>query len=83
MSVLSANFLLSRPGFTLDIQCEIETLVTGIFGPSSAGKTSFLHVLAGLETPGRGSVSIKDREVFNASKNLNLPPEKRKIGYRF
>ncbi|MCK5104690.1 MAG: molybdenum ABC transporter ATP-binding protein [Cyclobacteriaceae bacterium] len=83
MSVLKANFLLSRPGFTLDIQCEIETQVTGIFGPSGAGKTSFLHVLAGLETPDHGSVFIQDHEVFNASKKLNLPPEKRKIGYVF
>lgn len=83
MSVVSANFLLSRPGFTLDIQCVIETRVTGIFGPSGAGKTSFLHVLAGLETPDHGSISIQDHEVFNASKKLNLPPEKRKIGYVF
>lgn len=83
MSVLTANFLLSRPGFTLNIQCEIEKQVTGIFGPSGAGKTSFLHVLAGLETPDYGSVSIQNHEVFNTSKKLNLPPEKRKIGYVF
>ena len=83
MSVLKANFLLSRPGFTLDIQCEIDSQVTGIFGPSGAGKTSFLHVLAGLETPDHGSVTIQNHEVFNTSSNINLPPEKRKIGYVF
>ena len=83
MSVLKANFLLSRPGFTLDIQCEIKGQVTGIFGPSGAGKTSFLHVLAGMETPDYGSVSIQNHVVFNSADKLNLPPEKRKIGYVF
>lgn len=83
MSVLKANFLLSRPGFTLDIHCEIKAQVTGIFGPSGAGKTTFLHVLAGLETPDHGRISIENHDVFNSSKNINLPPEKRKIGYVF
>ncbi len=83
MSVLSASFLLSRPGFTMDINCELQTQVTGIFGPSGAGKTTFLHVLAGLETPDSGSVVIQNHEVFNSAKKVNLPPEKRKIGYVF
>jgi molybdate transport system ATP-binding protein len=81
--MISANFLFSRPGFQLDIQCEIESQVTGIFGPSGAGKTTLLNVICGLETPDQGYIRIKNHEVFNASKKINLPPEKRKIGYVF
>jgi molybdate transport system ATP-binding protein len=83
MSVLATDFTLKRNGFTLDIKCEIKQQVTGIFGPSGAGKTSFLHVLAGLEKPDSGSVRIHQRDVFNSNKKINLPPEKRKIGFVF
>lgn len=83
MSVLTADIILKRGDFTLDIQCEINNQVTGIFGPSGAGKTSFLQILAGLATPDKGSISIKGQEIFNASTGINLPPEKRKIGYVF
>ena len=78
--MISANFLFSRPGFQLDIQCEIESQVTGIFGPSGAGKTTLLNVICGLETPDQGYVHIQNHEVFNASKKINLPLKKRKKG---
>ncbi len=83
MSIVKADMLLERHGFTLDIQCEIKAQITGVFGPSGAGKTTFLQLLAGLQNPDRGIISIQSREVFNAAKKLNHPPENRKIGYVF
>jgi molybdate transport system ATP-binding protein len=83
MSVLKANIVLKRSGFVLNINCEIKTQVTGIFGSSGAGKTTFLQSLAGLQIPDSGSISIAGREVFNAGKNINLAPEKRRIGFVF
>jgi molybdate transport system ATP-binding protein len=83
MSVLKANIVLRRPGFVLKLNCEINKQVTGIFGSSGAGKTTFLQSLAGLQIPDSGSISIAGREVFNAEENLNLAPEKRKIGFVF
>jgi len=83
MSIIKADFLLKRQEFSLKINCEINAQVTGIFGPSGAGKTSFLHVLAGLESPDKGLISIQNKEVFNSFENINLPPEKRKIGFVF
>lgn len=83
MSVLNANIVLKRSGFVLNINCEINKQVTGIFGSSGAGKTTFLQSLAGLQIPDSGSISIAGREVFNAGKNINLAPEKRRIGFVF
>lgn len=83
MSVLKADIVLERMFFTLDIKCEINAHITGIFGPSGAGKTTFLHTIAGLQTPDRGFLTIADKEVFNSEKNINLPPEKRNIGFVF
>jgi molybdate transport system ATP-binding protein len=83
MSVLKTDIALQRTGFALEIDCEIDTQITGIFGPSGAGKTTFLHALAGLETPDRGSIQIADRVVFHSQKHINLPPEKRNVGIVF
>jgi molybdate transport system ATP-binding protein len=83
MSVLDVDIVLERPGFTLDLKCEISAQVTGIYGPSGSGKTTFLHALAGIQAPGKGRISICGNEVFNKSKNIDLPPEKRKIGFVF
>lgn len=83
MSVLQADIFLERPNFMLDVNCNVSARVTGIFGPSGAGKTTFLHALAGIQTPARGAITICGKEVFNKSKKIDLPPEKRKIGFVF
>jgi len=83
MSILKADIALERPGFILEVNCEIEAQITGIFGPSGAGKTTFLQAMAGLQTPDSGSITIADRLVFNKSQKLNLPPEQRNIGFVF
>ncbi len=52
-----------------------------MIGPSGSGKTTFLRCVAGLETPDKGEIVINGLEVFNSSKGINLPPEKRGVGY--
>ncbi len=83
MSVLKADFRLKRPGFMMDIRCEIDSKIMGIFGPSGAGKTTLLHVIAGLEKPDEGSISILNREVYNNDRKIDIPPDQRKVGYVF
>lgn len=83
MSFLKANIDLRLSNFKLDINCRLDEEITGIFGPSGAGKTTFLKALAGLQDPDKGEIVVLDRLLFDSSKGLNLPPEKRKIGYVF
>lgn len=83
MSILKANISLKKHGFSLELDCTIKSPITGIFGPSGAGKTTFLRLINGLETPDRGVINIQNREVFNSESNVNLAPEKRRIGYVF
>lgn len=83
MSVVKAYIFLERPGFTLDIDFEINSQITGVFGPSGAGKTTLLHALAGLQKPQKGQIELAGREVFNSGSGVCLPPEKRKIGFVF
>ena len=55
--------------------------LTALFGPSGAGKTSILDMVAGLLRPDRGHIRIGERTLFDAA--TDLPPEARRIGYVF
>lgn len=55
--------------------------LTALFGPSGAGKTSILNMVAGLLKPDRGHIRIGDRTLFGEA--IDLPPEARRVGYVF
>lgn len=57
--------------------------VTAIFGRSGAGKSSLINLVAGLATAQSGKIVLNDRVLFDREKGINLPPEKRKVGYVF
>ena len=54
-----------------------------LLGPSGCGKTTTLRMIAGLETPTEGSISIDGKVVFDADQGINLPPNKRDVGFLF
>ncbi|MBA3942280.1 MAG: molybdenum ABC transporter ATP-binding protein [Sphingopyxis sp.] len=55
--------------------------LTALFGPSGAGKTSILNMVAGLLRPDRGHIRIGARTLFGDG--IDLPPEARRVGYIF
>ncbi|WDP91178.1 MAG: molybdenum ABC transporter ATP-binding protein [Desulfobacter sp.] len=57
--------------------------VTALFGTSGAGKTSVVNIVAGLSRPDSGKIVIGNRCCFDSEKKIDLPPEKRRIGYVF
>ena len=57
--------------------------VTALFGPSGAGKTSVINMVAGLSRPDQGHVSIGGRVLFDSERGADLPPEKRPLGHVF
>ncbi|MDO7840975.1 ATP-binding cassette domain-containing protein [Sphingomonas immobilis] len=54
---------------------------TVLFGPSGAGKTSVLNMIAGLIAPDAGHIRVGGETLFDAG--VNLPPERRGAGYVF
>ena len=67
--------------FQLRCDFEFHSQVNAIFGPSGSGKSTLLNCIAGFTTPDNGRISIAQRSVFSSDAKLNLPPEKRHIGY--
>lgn len=57
--------------------------VTVLLGPSGVGKTSMLHMIAGLLRPQGGHVRVAGRTLFDAARGIDLPPERRRAGYVF
>ena len=70
-------------GFSLDVSLNTDGGVMGILGASGSGKSMTLKCIAGIETPDEGRIVLNGRVLFDSEKRINLPPQKRKIGYLF
>ena len=70
-------------GFSLDVSLNTNGGVMGILGASGSGKSMTLKCIAGIETPDEGRIVLNGRVLFDSEKHINLPPQKRKVGYLF
>ena len=66
----------------VSINIEAGQLAT-LLGPSGCGKTTTLRMIAGLEVPDQGSITIGDRVIFDKDQSINILPEKRNLGMVF
>ena len=69
--------------FQLDVSFEADEKVVGLLGASGSGKSLTLRCIAGVETPDRGRIVLDGVTLFDSEKRVNLPPQKRQIGYMF
>jgi molybdate transport system ATP-binding protein len=56
---------------------------TALYGPSGAGKTTLLRIIAGLLQPEQGIIEVNGETWLNTSKKINLPAQKRNVGFVF
>jgi molybdate transport system ATP-binding protein len=75
MSLIVRDLVLPLAHFALDLSVEMNARSTALFGPSGAGKTSLLEVIAGLREPQSGRIELNGRVISG------LPPRERRVGY--
>ncbi|HKT43435.1 MAG TPA: ABC transporter ATP-binding protein [Gaiellaceae bacterium] len=76
MARLLLDFTLPLRAFDLELKLPVERTLA-LVGPSGAGKTSALRVVAGLVEPARGGVSL------DGAPWTGVPPEERRVGFVF
>ena len=69
--------------FSLDVSFSSPGGIVGLLGASGCGKSKTLQSIAGIEKPDKGHISVNDRILFDASKSIDVPVQKRRVGYLF
>jgi molybdate transport system ATP-binding protein len=69
--------------FELDLNINFPPGFTILFGASGAGKTTLLDCIAGLARPDEGRIAIADKALFDSALGINVPPQRRRVGYVF
>jgi molybdate transport system ATP-binding protein len=68
----------------LDVNCEIENgAFISLYGPSGAGKTSLIRMLAGFMKPDSGFIKVEDKIWFDSENKINIAPQHRLAGFVF
>lgn len=69
--------------FALDADFTANDGITVLAGASGAGKTTVLRLIAGILTPDEGFIKLDSEIFFDSSKKINLPIQKRRVGFVF
>lgn len=69
--------------FHLKVAFEAQEDITGILGASGCGKSMTLRCIAGIDKPDKGKIMLDGMTLFDSELGVNLPPQKRKVGYLF
>jgi molybdate transport system ATP-binding protein len=81
--MLSVDIQKKLGAFKLNVSFNTEEGVTGILGASGCGKSMTLRCIAGIDKPDQGRIVLDDVVLFDSARGINLPPQKRKVGYLF
>lgn len=69
--------------FRLRVKFETDGTPLALLGASGSGKSMTLRCIAGIETPDCGRIILDGRTLFDSEKHIDLPPQKRQVGYLF
>jgi molybdate transport system ATP-binding protein len=81
--VIDVRLEIRRGGFSLTAAFVTQAPVVALFGRSGSGKTTIVQALAGLVIPHAGHVRVGGETLYDSSGGVDLPPERRRIGYVF
>jgi len=69
-------------GITIDFSVEkLDQGITGLFGPSGAGKTTILEIVTGIRSPAAAYIELDGKVLTDTERRIHVPIEQRAIGY--
>ena len=80
---LIVNIEKTLSDFHLNVHFTAEREVMALLGASGCGKSMTLKCIAGIVRPDKGHIELNGRVLFDSDKKIDLPPQKRKVGYLF
>lgn len=80
---IQKTLLTPQSSFQLTLEYASSCQSVAISGPSGAGKTTLIKMIAGLVTPDMGFINIGDRIFFDEIQQINLKPQQRNLAYFF
>lgn len=82
--MLEIDVYKQRGTFTAQVAFSTATPgVTALFGRSGCGKSTTVHMIAGLLRPDRGHIRVDGTVLFDAAQGIDIPAQQRGIGYVF
>jgi len=81
--MLLCNISKHLDGFSLNVDIAAKPGVTALMGASGSGKSMTLRCIAGISKPSSGRIELGGTVLFDSEKKINLPPQKRNIGFLF
>ena len=64
-----------------DVALEGSNKPCALIGPNGSGKTTILRTMAGAHRPKSGHLQVQERVLFDSAEGVDLPPQKRRVGY--
>ncbi len=81
--MIDVRLEIRRGAFAVTAEFATPAPVVALFGRSGSGKTTIVQALAGLVAPRSGHVRVGDTTLYDSAAGIDLPPERRRIGYVF
>ena len=81
--MLALDLGFERAAFRLELALSLDSKVCAIVGPNGSGKTTLLDLVAGLARPSRGRIALDGETLVDTARGIDLPPERRRVGYVF
>jgi molybdate transport system ATP-binding protein len=72
-----------KKAFMLDVSFEMGKELVVLFGPSGSGKTTLFKCISGITEPDSGKITVGNKVYYDKDQKINLPIQKRNLGYVF
>lgn len=79
--MIEIDIRVAAGSFTLRAELALPGRVNAVVGPSGSGKTTLLEAVAGIRKGVEGRIAVNGETWLDTSRQINIPPEKRRVGY--